>query len=90
MDDAAVMDQECASHFRVITRGFPKDKKDLPEDLKKYWGMKDDLYVVENVPHKNRKMLIPHSLRRSVLEGLHAGHQGVTSMMAKTRLWYGT
>ena len=85
VNDAAGMDPECVSLVQLIANGFPKDKKDLPDNLKVYWGMRDDLYVVENVPHKNRKMLIPRDLRSTALEGLHAGHQGVTSMLSNAR-----
>ena len=48
--------------------------------------MREELYVIENVPFKDRKMLIPQSLRSAVLEGLHAAHQGVNSMLSNARL----
>ena len=44
--------------------------------------MRDDLYEVDGVPFKGKKMLIPRKLRGIVLEGLHAAHQGTTSMRA--------
>ena len=85
VNDAASMDPECLSLVQLIANGFPKAKSDLPDHLKVYWAMKEDLYVIGNVPHKNRKMLIPHDLRNAALEGLHAGHQGVTSMLSNAR-----
>ena len=42
--------------------------------------MRDDLYEVDVVPFKGKKMLIPRKLRGIVLEGLHAAHQRTTSM----------
>ena len=47
--------------------------------------MKNDLYLVDNVPFKGHKMLIPKYLRSSVLDGLHAGNQGVSGMLANAR-----
>ena len=47
--------------------------------------MRDALYEVDGVPFKGKKMLIPRKLRGSVLEGLHAAHQGTTSMRANVR-----
>ena len=47
--------------------------------------MKDKLYVIDNVPFKGPKMLIPKILRPEVLEGLHAANQGVTGMLANAR-----
>ena len=57
----------------------------LPTPLQTYWGFKDELYVIESVPFKGHKMLIPKSLRTQVLEGLHAANQGVTGMLANAR-----
>ena len=47
--------------------------------------MKNDLYLVDNVPFKGHKMLIPKYLRPSVLDGLHAENQGVSGMLANAR-----
>ena len=38
--------------------------------------MREDLYVVENVPFKEHKMLVPKKLLRNiVLKELHSVHQ---------------
>ena len=52
--------------------------------------MRKDLYVIDKVTFKGKKMLIPKSLRSRVLDGLHAAHQGVSSMHshAKERLFW--
>ena len=65
---------------RQIIDGFPEDKSSLPKILQPYWGMRNELYVVDMAPFKGRKMLIPSKLRPSVLEGLHAANQGVTGI----------
>ena len=82
VQEAASMDEECVSLVRHIVDGFPASKADLPPLLQKYWSMKDDLHVIDAVPFKGRKMLIPTSLRPQVLEGLHIANQGVTGMLA--------
>ncbi len=85
VNNAASVDEECVALVNLISEGFPASKVELPASLQRFWGMREELYVIGNVPFKNRKMLIPRSLRPSVLEGLHAGHQGVTSMLANAR-----
>ena len=85
VQEAAGIDEECVSLVNYIVGGFPSSKADLPPTLQKYWSMKDDLYVIESVPFKGRKMLIPKPLRAQVLEGLHAANQGVTGMLANAR-----
>ena len=83
--ETAGVDEECVSLVQQIVEGFPACKADLPPILHKFWSMKDDLYVIESVPFKGRKMLIPAALRAQVLEGLHAANQGVTGMLANAR-----
>ena len=83
--EAASTDEECSSLTSYVVNGFPQNKADLPPLLQKYWSMKDDLHVIQSVPFKGRKMLIPSPLRARVLEGLHAANQGVTGMLANAR-----
>ena len=85
VNEAAAVDDECVSLLQLIAEGFPGKREALPANLQSYWGMRDELYTVDNVPFKGKKMLIPKNLRPSVLEGLHAGHQGVSSMLSNAR-----
>ena len=85
VNEEAIIDNECRALKNVIQVGFPEDRNRLQAELRYYWPMRDELFVVENVCFKGKKMLIPLSLRRRILEGLHAGHQGVSSMTANAR-----
>lgn len=85
VDETAACDEECLGLLNTIIDGFPDLKDSLPERLKQYWPMRDDLYVIGNTIFRGRKMLIPRPLRRRILEGLHSAHQGVTSMMSHAR-----
>ena len=83
--EVASMDTECLTLVQLIVDGFPEEKRLLPPDMQRYWGMRDELYVIEGVPFKGKKMLVPHPLRPQILEGLHAANQGVTSMLSNAR-----
>ena len=85
VNSEAAADVECVGLKEVIEAGFPDNKNQLPEHLKYFWCMKDEVYMIDNVPFKGRKMLIPKSLRGQIVEGLHSGHQGVSSMSANAR-----
>ena len=85
VNEAAAVDEECVALARLIVDGFPSDKSVLPANLQLYYGLKDELYLVENVPFKGHKMLIPKYLRPQVLDGLHAANQGASSMIANAR-----
>ena len=83
--ESAATDEECATLAQTIINGFPNDKSQLPEAIHPYWGMRNELYVIDGVPFKGKKMLIPKALRPFVLDGLHAANQGVTGMMSNAR-----
>ena len=85
VNNAAAVDEECVSLVQLILDGFPSAKSSLPPYLQRYWGMREEMYVVDNVPFKGRKMLIPKRLRPQVLDGLHAANQGATGMLANAR-----
>ena len=85
IDVAASTDEECLTLVSVIQDGFPPTREKLPAMLRYYWPMRHELYVIGNTPFKNRKMLIPSCLRKEVLNGLHAAHQGVEGMLSNAR-----
>ena len=85
VNEEANLDNECRRLKELVENGFPEDRNRLPADMRYYWPMREELYTIENVCFKGKKMLIPFSLRSRILEGLHAGHQGVSSMSANAR-----
>ena len=74
VNETAAVDEDCVALVRLIVDGFPAEKTQLPLSLQPFWGIRDELYVIENVPFKGHKMLIPSDLRTQVLEGLHAAN----------------
>ena len=64
---------------------FPSKRCDVPESIRGYWQMRDELFVIDDVPFLDHKMLIPKSLRKEVLECLHAAHQGIVGMSSHAR-----
>ena len=77
--------KECIVLSSLIKTGFPSSKDELPHDLCVYWAMQDDLYAIDGVPFKGKKMLIPKAPHPIVSEGLHLAHQKVNSMLANAR-----
>ena len=85
VNEEANVDNECRRLKQLVEVGFPENRDHLPVDMRYFWSMRDELYTIQNVCFKGKKMLIPASLRSRILEGLHAGHQGVSSMSANAR-----
>jgi hypothetical protein len=85
VNEEAKVDKESVTLKEIIQTGFPKCKELLPEFVRYFWPMKDDLYIIEDVVFKGRKMLIPRKLRPEVFKGLHASHQGSSTMALNAR-----
>ena len=85
INDESMLDNECARLKEIIADGFPENRDDMPADLRYFYSMRNDLYIVENTVFKGKKMLVPEKLRNQVLHGLHAAHQGISGMRANAR-----
>ncbi|QQP51307.1 Transposon Tf2-6 polyprotein [Caligus rogercresseyi] len=60
----------------VIVDGFPEHKANLDTELRDYWGIRDKLSIVDGlIMYGSNRIVIPTSLRRQVLDELHAAHQ---------------
>ena len=57
----------------------------MEDNLKPFWSVRDDLYMLEDVVMMNDRMYVPQSLRGEVLECLHFAHQGEMTMKSATR-----
>lgn len=78
--------------IKCIQDGFPSSKELCTEDIREYFRHRDDLSICDGVVLYKTRVLIPCSLRKEILECLHAAHQGVQGMKARaaqTVFWPG-
>ena len=64
---------------QIIQDGFPNYKQQLPALLQHFWSMKQHLSVDDNLIVFGCRLLIPVSLRPTLLSCLHESHQGVVA-----------
>ncbi len=67
---------------KSICQGFPKDRKDMPDAIKKYWDCKDQLTSFDGVVIYMDRIVIPMALRSRIVDNLHSAHQGVSGMFS--------
>ncbi|GJQ73064.1 hypothetical protein Trydic_g1694 [Trypoxylus dichotomus] len=60
----------------VIKKGFPKDRKLLPEDLRCYWNYRDELTPHKELIFKGDRIFVPRKLRQEMLKRIHYFHLG--------------
>ena len=73
------------SPLETIGQGFPKRKELLLINLREFWNMQNELYVIDALIFKEGRVLIPKNIRHELIEQLHIGHQGVNSMKNNAR-----
>ena len=62
-----------------VSGGCIGPPESLPDHIRQYWRVRDNLRLVEMVPMIEERTLIATKLRQQVLETLHSAHQGVLS-----------
>ena len=70
-------DQEYQALKEIILGGFPNQKASLKEPLKKFWSIKDNLSIDDDLIVYGCRLYIPHSLRATMLSQLHEAHQSI-------------
>ena len=69
---------------RLISKGFPANKHEIPSNLQCFWGVRDRLTLTRNdVILMDQRIVIPANYRASVLKLLHSAHQGISSMRSR-------
>ena len=68
-----------------VENGFPETRDTLPDELSVYWNYREALYVHDGVIMFKDRVVIPATLRRTVVTLLHSAHQGVSMMEARAR-----
>ena len=69
----------------TILRGWPNDKRTLPSELTPYFKFRDEMTISQGLIFKGDTLLIPHALRRSVLESIHSAHLGINQCTNRAR-----
>jgi len=68
------------SLLHIVKSGIPTLKTDMPPTLHVYFPHCEHLWTVDGVIMYKSRIIIPPSLCDSILEALHAAHQGVSTM----------
>jgi len=70
---------------QTILRGWPDERKDLPEQAKPYFSTRDELTVQDGLIFRGQRVVIPLSLRAEMKQRVHASHLGIGSCLRLAR-----
>ena len=73
-----------------VIRGWPEDKALIPEALLPYWNTREDITVADQLLLKGDRIIVPHNLRKEILQKLHKAHLGIDKckMRAKDTVYW--
>ena len=74
----------------LVKAGWPRNCKSLEPALRPYWGVHDDMSIVDGLLLAGSRIIIPQTSRAQVLQEIHQGHQGVTkcTLRAKNAVYW--
>ena len=73
-----------------IVNGFPKHKHECSEDIRSFSDYRESLTIIYGMVLKDKRIVIPASLREQALENLHRPHMGIvkTKERASTSMFW--
>ncbi|CAB3981308.1 Hypothetical predicted protein [Paramuricea clavata] len=75
--DHTTKDQDLQQVKSFIQSGWPGSSKDLSPTITPYFHLRDELTTQEGLVFRGERVVIPKSLRKQVLNELHAAHQEI-------------
>ena len=78
--EASALDNTHKALVEWILKGNKITLDLLPTCLRSFWRVREQLRLHDGVPMMGDRVIVPFSLRKDVLETLHAAHQGRYSM----------
>ena len=82
-------DPVCQNLVEFCKYGWP-EKRTLSTDLKPYFSISAEISVVSGLLMRGSRIIIPPTLRETMLEKLHSSHQGITKCRERAResVWW--
>ena len=78
-------DDELKELAELFQKGWPDNKRDVPEQARVYWPYRDEIHVELGLVMRSNRIIVPSSKRREVLCQLHGAHCGATKMKRRAR-----
>lgn len=79
-------DEELKEVIKLYERGWPKSKKQVPENMRQYWNLRDSISVENGVVFYESRIRVPKELRSKVLRLVHEGYNGVTKTILRASI----
>lgn len=78
---ATAKDAALTALGEVILKGWPEEKKDVPDILRPYHSYRDELALSDGIIMRSDRVVIPASMRAEMKRRVHLGHLGINSSL---------
>lgn len=76
-------DQELQLLKETVQNGRPHHKSSLPDEIKQYWSIIDEIHTIDDLLFINERIIVPKDQRELMLSVIHESHLGIAK--CKTR-----
>lgn len=70
---------------KVISRGWPETKSELPVEAIPFWDYRDEMAVYNGVLYRGDRVCIPAEMRTETLKAIHSSHLGIVNCKKRAR-----
>lgn len=69
----------------LIHTGWPPNRKAVPDPVKPFWNVRYELTEKDGILLKGGQVVVPVTLRKSVLSSIHDGHLGIGKCIERAK-----
>ena len=73
------------SDYQVVMNGWPELRRSVPEYVRPYWNMRDEMSTSDGLLFAGERIVIPESMRQDMLHILHEPHRGMEKTQSRAR-----
>ncbi|KAJ0169313.1 hypothetical protein K1T71_015197 [Dendrolimus kikuchii] len=78
-------DRECTLLLNYVLKGWPRNRRDVNENIKVFWPYREQLNYLAGIIFKGDRVFIPSALRAEMLSRVHEGHLGIERCKRRAR-----
>lgn len=82
---ATAEDSSLQSLLSFVRLGWPENKAELPEEVRPFWGYKEEITEAEGLLFRGEQLIVPKTLRGKMLHKVHEGHLGRDKCLSNAR-----
>ena len=83
--ESTASDEALQSVKTTVLDGWPADKQNVPEEVRPYFSVRDELSVQDGLVFRGQRVVVPQKLRQQMKSRIHSSHMGVESCLRRAR-----